>query len=347
MNQTIKIKRTIDPDKPPATLEDGELALGMNDVPPRMWAGCDGVVKELFAGTAIEDAEDDAVYGRSDGEWVPVPIVSATVPTDPAPSSFWFNTTDGSLYFLFDDGDSVQWIHVAGKMGVQGPPGIQGPVGVGGTLSQHVQVFTTSGIYNPSPGLVSATLECVGGGAGGAGVVGEANWVYRGSGGGSGGYSRKIAAAAEIGASQPVFIGIGGAGGIGNVANGAGSAGGNTSIGTLCVALGAPAPTGWTESAAGAPPGVGDFTAAGMPSEGGGYILATSGMLTFGAGGSGFFGGGAAAPPHPAAGGFFAGNPGRNYGAGGSGAVTHNSLAASGGAAGSAGVAVITELCVN
>ncbi|PWT94414.1 MAG: hypothetical protein C5B54_00060 [Acidobacteria bacterium] len=110
--QTIKIKRTVDPDKPPATLQDGELAIGMNDVPPRMWAGCDGVVKELFAGTAVEDAEDDAVYGRSDGEWVPVPIVSATVPINPAPNSFWFNTTDGTLQFLYDDGDSVQWVMI-------------------------------------------------------------------------------------------------------------------------------------------------------------------------------------------------------------------------------------------
>jgi len=164
MAQVIKIKRTTDPNKPPAALAEGELAAGLADYPIRMWIGTPTGVQELFAGTAIEDAPDDAVYGRSDGEWVQVPIVSATLPTNPAPNSLWFNATDGQLYLWFDDGDSEQWIALAGP-GPAGPGVIVASVApanphdnalwfdsVGGQLylwfndgTQHVWVAVISG----------------------------------------------------------------------------------------------------------------------------------------------------------------------------------------------------------
>src|SRR5215471_19743417 len=114
MAQIIKIKRNgTSATATPTALAEGELAAALAADPVRMWIGTPGGVKELFAGTAVEDAPDDAVYGRSNGEWEPVPIVSATRPTDPAPNSLWWHSTDGMLYLWYDDGTSEQWIGVA------------------------------------------------------------------------------------------------------------------------------------------------------------------------------------------------------------------------------------------
>src|SRR5215831_18791624 len=99
MAQTIKIRRNgISATAVPAALAEGELAAALAADPVRMWIGTPTGVKELFAGTAVEDAPDDAVYGRSNGDWVAVPVVSSTVPTDPAPNTLWFSTADGRLY---------------------------------------------------------------------------------------------------------------------------------------------------------------------------------------------------------------------------------------------------------
>lgn len=91
------------------------------------------------------------------------------------------------------------------------------------------QIFTTSGTYTPSVGMVYADVEVLGpgGGGGGSGSGG-------GGGGGAGGYTRGLLTAATIGASQAVTIGTAGAGG----ASGGANAGGNgtaTSFGALLV----------------------------------------------------------------------------------------------------------------
>jgi hypothetical protein len=132
MAQTIKIRRTLTPDTPPTSLEHGELAAGLADVPIRMWIGTPTGVKELFAGTAVEDAPNDAVYGRCNGEWEQVPIVSATAPANPAPNSLWWDTVSGRLFLWYNDGTSLQWVAMpseVGPQGAQGPQGEQGPIG--------------------------------------------------------------------------------------------------------------------------------------------------------------------------------------------------------------------------
>src|SRR6476646_7224198 len=102
-----------------------------------------------------------------------------------------------------------------------------------GMMTKIVPI-TASGSYVPSPGLVSAMLECVGGGGAGGGVTGNSTFYASGGGGGSGGYSRRSVTAAQLGASQSITIGTGGTP-VNNAPGGNGSA---TSVGSLCVANG-------------------------------------------------------------------------------------------------------------
>jgi hypothetical protein len=208
-------------------------------------------------------------------------------------------------------------------------------------LAPNIRVFTSSATYTPSANLVSAQIECIGGGGGGAGAAGAAGSGYAGGGGGSGGYSRSVRTAAQIGASQVVTVGAAGAAGA--AGNFGGGAGGNTSVGTLCVANGGPGGVVAGQSgASGALPGTGDVAAAGAPGEVGWYGTGTTAIAGWtGAGGSSIFGGGAQsfAIGNAANNGSAAGN----FGSGGSGGVAHNIAANAAGGSGSAGVVVITE----
>ena len=93
----------------------------------------------------------------------------------------------------------------------------------------NVQVFTTSGTYTPTHGMVYCIQESVGGGGGGAGLPSSTNGSA--SAGGSGGYSCSLLTAAQIGSSQTVTIGA--AGTAGSSSGGNGGAGGTTSLGSL------------------------------------------------------------------------------------------------------------------
>jgi len=211
--------------------------------------------------------------------------------------------------------------------------------GGGGLKGQ--QVFTASGTYTPTAGMGHCIIECVGGGGGGAGApAGGTGFHALGCGGGSGGYSRKFATAAAVGASQTVTIGAAGTAGSATPSNGGN--GGNTSVGTLCIANGGAGgtilPTTPTAGAGGAP-GTGDLTVAGMPGQGGSYL--TNNLSPVGTmGGSSVFGGGATGLAYASI--ATAANAGRNYGGGGGGGFANASTAAAGGA-GAAGVVIITE----
>jgi hypothetical protein len=104
--------------------------------------------------------------------------------------------------------------------------------------SINVQVFTTSGIYTPSPRLQYCEVECISGGGGGGGsLTTSSTEISNGGGGGSGAYCKKLFTSATIGASQTVTIGSGGAGGI--VSSGVrGGTGGTTTFGSLLTATG-------------------------------------------------------------------------------------------------------------
>lgn len=192
-----------------------------------------------------------------------------------------------------------------------------------GVVTVKHQIFTGSGTYTPSTGMIYCIVEALGGGAGGGGTAGGGY----GGGGGSGGYAKSILTAADIGASQVVTIGAAGTAGTAGGANNGGS-GGATSVGAL-VATGTA--TGGTGSAAGAVlggaggvPTAGQLQATGGRGQVGNAVAVLGGM-----GGQSIYGGGGTS-----------GGNGTAYGGGGGGGA--NGLA---GGAGSAGVVFITEFC--
>jgi hypothetical protein len=215
------------------------------------------------------------------------------------------------------------------------------PIPGGNDMPVNMVFFTATGTYTPSPGMVSAIVECVGGGGGGGGALG--NGTHSGGGGGSGGYSRVLLSAAEVGGTQAVQIGAGGAAG----ATGNGSPGGVTSFGALCIANGGMGGFGYdgTSQFGVAGPGAVAGTIAfnrgfALPGSGGGY----GGPISTGGYGAALLGGGPIQPDAGGPGGQTAGFPGQ-YGAGGSGGCA--SLVTTGlwipGGAGGTGWCCITE----
>lgn len=210
------------------------------------------------------------------------------------------------------------------------------------------QVFTSTGTYTPSAGLIKADVEVVGGGGGSGGCAATGSGTFSvAGGGGAGGYSRKLITAAAIGVSQAVTIGAAGAGGVSG--DNDGSPGGTTSFGAIISATGGGGGDGglafgqMTSSfggAGGAGAG-GDFNTTGEPGQSG--ILNTASGAGFtaigGKGGNSFFGGGGpnCGPNNgPATGAF-------SYGGGGGGGGVNQMQSAIAGAAGFAGIVIITE----
>jgi hypothetical protein len=214
----------------------------------------------------------------------------------------------------------------------------------------NVQVFTTSGTYTPTSGMVYCIAECIGGGAGGSGASGDGNYSY-GGGGGGGGYARAYLSASDVGASQTVTIGAGGL--AGSNAGGGGGGGGTTSLGSLCAATGGAAVGGSVGAfgfafavsvgGLGGIGTIGDVLVAGQA----GTQATFSAVNAFGnsgGGGSSVLGGGAvgifswtSAPANST------GNAGRTYGGGGSGAVNTATSFGQVGGVGYAGVCIVTE----
>jgi hypothetical protein len=221
------------------------------------------------------------------------------------------------------------------------------------------QIFTASGTYTPSTGMLFAIVECVAGGGGGGGSSAPGGGVYDGGGGGGGGgYARLLATAATIGASKAVTVGAGGTAGA--VGGGNGGTGGDSSVGTLCIAKGAGGGFGSTGSgggAAGAGGGAGlgstgDIQLPGCDGEPGMFINGPPvGFGSWGSsGGNAGFGYGmggrtAYAQNGAGVGTSPAGQAGRQYGGGGSGSICTNVATGNTGGAGAAGVVVITEFC--
>jgi hypothetical protein len=221
----------------------------------------------------------------------------------------------------------------------QGPAGNTGPTGPVSTTVPNIRLFTASGTYTPSANLVSAIVECIGGGAAGGGNAGNAAQSNISGGGGSGAYSRKYLTTAQIGASQAITIGAGGVG----VSTGNGGNGGTTSFGSLCTAPGGSGGGSAGVAGAGAAAGTGDVVAAGAPGQMG-TVLNGSGILypCGASGGSGPFGGGGVGA-QANGGQAFNGGPATNYGSGGSGSCAFNVASNTTGGNGSAGVVIVTE----
>ena len=146
------------------------------------------------------------------------------------------------------------------------------------------QVFTATGPYQPSAGLVTAIVHCIGGGGGGGGAqLDTTAEIMAGGGGGGGGYSIKTLPAALLLGGVVVTIGEGGARALASTAAGAGGA---TSFGAFCVASGGgggvgadPGVVGGT-AGIGAGVGIGDVSFPGMSGDNGYWQqLASSGVV--------------------------------------------------------------------
>lgn len=207
------------------------------------------------------------------------------------------------------------------------------------------QVFTTSGTYTPTTGMVYCSIQCLGGGgAGGGSPATPATSASQscGSGGGSGEYAVGVFSAASVGASQSVTIGLEGIAAIGAI----GGNGGNSSVGALITAFGG---TGGGIIGPGTSIGIvggnggtggagGDYRTAGSP---GGWGFGTTGPLVFsGQGASSQIGSGGSNVVNSQS----SGTSALGFGSGGSGGVTFGaSQPANPGGNGTAGVVVITE----
>lgn len=209
------------------------------------------------------------------------------------------------------------------------------------TLSVVPRVFTASGTYTPTSGMVYCIIECVGGGGSGGSVAFVASNFTTGSGGGGGAYSRKIATAATVGTSQVVTVGAGGTAPASGQNNG--NAGAQSSVGTLCTAPGgaggpyAKAAVQVSGGGAGGAAGTGDISIPG--GDGGGGLGSTSANGLFsGFGGSSIFANSKGVPATSSN-----GATGNHYGGGGSGAQDASGTTNFAGGAGGAGVVFITE----
>ena len=209
-------------------------------------------------------------------------------------------------------------------------------------VSIVVQVFTSTGTYTPTSGMLYCTIEVVGGGGGGAGVAAtDSTHIALGGGGGGGGYARKTVTAATIGVSQSVTIGAAGTGGTGN--NGGGT-GGTTSVGAIVSASGGGGGVnGSSGSGNGGAGGLGSSGDININGAGGGMGAGVVNLFCAGSfGGTSYFGGGAASVGQNS--GHQNGGNGTAYGGGGGGGMTTNSSGtAANGGSGFAGVVVITE----
>lgn len=238
------------------------------------------------------------------------------------------------------------------------------------SLTTNVQVFTTSGTYTPTPGLMFVLVRISGGGGGGGGspdLSTSVNFVGPAAGGGGGGYTEQVFPASSIGVSQPVTIGAGGT--AGSATGGDGGNGGTTSFGSLLSATGGAGGLGTGSGVAN--DSVVNVSAGGIGGSGtSGYLNITG---QFGGGCSGFTittlsvanpaalvaeGGAGGSNPigiggakvNAAANGQtgISGSPGTGFGGGGGGgASVYNPVAAGqAGGAGSGGVIIIQEFII-
>jgi hypothetical protein len=206
----------------------------------------------------------------------------------------------------------------------------------------NTQVFTSSGTYTPSVGLLYAQVEVIGAGGGGGGASGGGGTSSAGAGGGGGGYARGIFDAATIGSSQTVTIGAPGTGGTGNVI---GNNGGTCSFGILLSAsgglggngCGAVTQGGSVGGLGGAGAG-GDIQGAG-DTGGNGVVTSPTDCASGGGGGTTYGGGGLAQVDAN-------GGNGQGYGGGGAGAGNHGVSNRTGGT-GASGVVIVTEYIVS
>lgn len=212
-----------------------------------------------------------------------------------------------------------------------------------GSFIVNERVFTTSGTYTPTAGMLYCEVEILGGGGAGGGALATTGGQNSlGTGGGGGEYAFGVFSSAQIGGSQTVTIGAGGTANSGA----AGGTGGTTSLGSLMTALGGAGGTTTTAStnasAGGAVGGTGgtggSFRNAGA--QGGGVSAVFGSVALASIGGNSIYGAGGTAVPIANS---SSGTAGLGYGSGGSGGTNYGTASANSGGAGAPGGVFITE----
>jgi hypothetical protein len=101
----VKIKRTAQPNLPPASLEPGELSVEMS-TPFRMWVGVP---------TALDPAGMKQITHTA--------LVSEQAPLFPTNGLLWWESDSGTLWMYYVDANSAQWVQAAGSSGSRGGGG--------------------------------------------------------------------------------------------------------------------------------------------------------------------------------------------------------------------------------
>ncbi len=252
-------------------------------------------------------------------------------------------TGTGPLQSIAGVGTSGQ---VLTSNGAGAKPTFQTPAAAGVATVQK-QIFTGSGTYTPTAGMLYCIIEMVGGGGGGGGTNG--NNAFAG-GGGAGSYARSVVTAAAIGASKSVTVGAAGTAGANTGGNG--GTGGASSVGTIITTNGGAGGTGDTTGTAaahtstggaGGAAGTADVGIVGGAGANGEQVAAGTGWVNMqGSGADSMMGSGSvlviSGGAAPAA---VLGVAATGYGAGGGGARGTSKA----GGAGTIGLVVITEFC--
>ena len=200
----------------------------------------------------------------------------------------------------------------------------------------NMQVFTAPGTFTTPATTTRLKVTVVGGGGGGGGSPNT------GAGGGGGGGAAIYVGPVTVSTPNAVTVGSGGSGAIGPAPTTPATSGGTSSFGSLASATGG---SGGTASFIGVAGGSGSAGTLQLRGAGGGRVLQaqntppTLPIEITGFGGASMLGGttiGVPSSPSPAA---TAGNPGSNYGGGGSGANRPSPTLVGG--AGATGVVIV------
>lgn len=224
-------------------------------------------------------------------------------------------------------------------------PDRSGTLAVSSTSFVTRQIFTSSGTYTPTPGMVFADIICVASGAGGGGTTASSTGMQASAGGGGAGeVALKRVTAADVGASKAVTVGAGGAGAA--AGNNSGTNGSDSSVGSLCVAKAGNGGAGnnlnsGSAGGSGGIGGTGDLLLTGQPGGDGAGGIGIDYDTCSGEGGTPGFGYGAGGRQLRST--SSAGRNGTGYGAGGSGGMDRGGASARGGGSGSQGIVIILE----
>lgn len=277
--------------------------------------------------------------GTGDGGGAAATIISDTPPADPIDGQLWYESDTGNTFIWYEDADSGQWVQ-------QNMMKIPAPVSGTDTI---VRTYTPGSYsWKKELGLKEIIVELFGpgGGSGGAGAT-AASQAAAGGGGGGGAYCRKVYKASDLGATEALVVGAGGAAGTSTSAGGAGTnttfkgmiAGGGGG-GTHQVSTGV---MGNTSSRGGAGSATGgDLNVNGTSGMPGVPNFHALGQAQPGYGGTNLFGGNLYFPLRVVT--QSAPNDAPNVGLGANGGANGASQTAVNGAAGGPGYAIITEI---